>query len=461
MANTDLFEYYKKGKYPSHVRATAAVLIVFSLFIAVGIYSLMDLWNKYGGPIMAFIQSLSLPTWVTSNLWMIFLILGALVTFSMFMAVGASYIAKRLGGGLIYIGALFMNLVTWSIVGFSLWSTDFNFNLLLTSWPLMLPGMFTLFVTLLLFTVFRNRVRRAGQIISLTGQVCLDEKGVFVPPLLTMVFTLVSALLFAGIVMYFTPIDVILGIDPWTIDSAIPVTVGVVLYLFTTIFFYNLAYATSSAVAYIYIRGRDPSLRDGIRASKGVIGGLAALAVASVLVSILRIILQRLGRQVGGAGGAVVGKAAGDVIGWVWALINYFTIPAMVCEQAGVKDSIKRSANLVRKHFVDVIIKETAVRWGFSVIAVSFFIAFLLGGAVLGWLLSAGDIFMTIVMAVVFLIFAALPSSLVLRTFDIVYVTLLYVFIRTQEGQITGKTAIPGELEYELQTVYRDAKKSS
>ncbi len=461
LSDRDLFEYYKRGKTPSSGSVTVTIFFVFAVFVALGVYTLVALWNKYGGLIMALVQSLHLPTWMTTNLWVIILVLATLFLFSMFMAVGASYIAKRLGGGLIYLAALFINLVPWSIVGFVLWTTDFNFDLLLNNWPLLIPAMSTLIFTLLLFTVFRGRVHRAGRMISLTGQLCLHEKSMFVPSLLTMLFTLISAMLSAGIVLYFTPIEIILGMAPWTLNTALLTTLGIVLYLFTTIFFYNLAYSTTSAIAYIYLRGRDPTLKDGIRASVGVIGGLAALAVASVFVRLLRIVLRGLGREVSGRGGAVAGRVAGDIIGWIWAFVNYFTIPVLVCERVGPKEAIRRSTHLVRKNLVDVMIRETAVKWGFSIVVLSFFIVFLFVGVVFGWFLSEGDVLLTIMMTVVFLIFAAIPSSIVTRTFDIVYVTILYVFIRKQDGQISGKTAIPGEMEYELNVTYQNVQKSS
>jgi hypothetical protein len=154
--------------------------------------------------------------------------------------------------------------------------------------------------------------------------------------------------------------------------------------------------------------------------------------------------------------GRGVGYAAEGVIGWIWALVNYFTIPAMVAEELSATDSIKRSAGLVRKNFVDVMIKETAVRWGFGVLAFMFFIGFALGGALFGWFWT-GDLIMTLLVTVVFIVFAAIPSTIVLRTFDIVYVTLLYVFIRRKEGDY-AKTAIPSEMGRELESAYNRAQ---
>jgi hypothetical protein len=281
-----------------------------------------------------------------------------------------------------------------------------------------------------------------------------------------MIFTLISAVMFGGIAFYSVDVLsggnallIISGSMDLTIETGWVAAIGIVLYLFATIFFYNLAYGTSSAMVYLYMRGRDPDLGDGVRSALGVITGIIVLSIMSVIIVIVRIILERLGRDVGGVGGAAVGRAAGGVIGWVWALLNYFTIPAMVAEELGAKDGIKRSAGLVKNNFVDVMIKETAVRWGFGVLAVIFFLGFALGGAVVGWVAFAGDLIATIVLGVVFAVLAGIPVSLVLRTFDIVYVTLLYVFIRKKEGEFT-ETVIPSAMASELEGAYSRAQSS-
>jgi hypothetical protein len=467
LAQSDIIEYHDKQQYPSHGRAVAGVIIVLAAFFVAGVYSLWSLWNQYGSQVMAFINDiLSVISLVISPGYAaiaIGAILLGLILLSMFVAFGASWLAKRLGGTLIYIGAFFMNLMTWAL----------PIVMLVTGvplgWQVLIPGAFTLFLTLLLFTVFKDRIRRAGEIVKLTGQVCLDEKGVFVPPLLVMFFTLISAVMFGGIAFY--SVDVLSGgfaleilggnpAYPLTLENGWVAGVGVILYLFATIFFYNMAYGTSSAMVYLYMRGRDPDLGDGVRSTLGVITGIIVLSIMSVIIVIVRMILQGVGREAGGVGGAAVGRAAGGIIGWIWALLNYFTIPAMVAEELGAKDGIKRSAGLVKNNFVDVIIKETAVRWAFGALAVMFFLAFALGGAVVGWVVFAGDIVMTIVLGVVFAVLAGIPVSLVLRTFDIVYVTLLYVFIRRKEGEITGKSAIPASMERELDRAYTSAQES-
>ncbi|MFW9982992.1 MAG: DUF6159 family protein [Candidatus Thorarchaeota archaeon] len=457
MTSSDLYEYHEKQEYPSHKGAIAGLLIVFGAFIVLGIYSLMELWSAYQVEITALIQVVS--PFLADNLWLLGAGLGALLVLSVIMALGAAVAAKRLGGTLIYIGAFIMNLLTWAVPIFLIITGTIPLSMLGTAWPMLIPGLFTLFLTLLLFTVFKDRVRRAGEIIKLTGQVTLDEKGTFVPPFLTMLFTLFSAMFFAGIMLVIIPdgMNILLGNVDITLENGWPFAIGVVVYLFVTIFFYNFSYATTSAITYIYMRGKDPGLGDGVKASLGVVGGLIVLSIMSVIVTIIRMIIQAIARKSQSALGRGVGYAAGGIIGWVWALINYFTIPAMVAEELGAKDGIKRSAGLVRKNFVDVMIKETAVRWGFGVLAFMFFIGFAISGALFGWMYSGGDIMMTILITVVFTVFAAIPSAIVLRTFDIVYVTLLYVFIRRKEGDFQ-KTAIPSSMGRELESAYNRAQ---
>jgi len=456
MANSDLIEYKKKENYPSHKGSIAGLLIVFGAFIGLGGYALWNLWLQYQSEITTIITNLS--PLLANNLWLLGAGLAAIIGLSVLLALGASVAAKRLGGALIYIGAGIMNLLTWGIVIILVVLGNIPLASLGAAWPIMIPGLFTLLITVLLFTVFRDRVRRAGEIIKLTGQVTLDEKGTFIPPLFTMIFTLISALLFGGILVYFMP-QIFDTNYQFILERDWGYIVGIVVYLFVTIFFYNFAYATTSGITYIYMRGEDPSLGDGVKASLGVVGGLVVLSIMSVIVAIVQMIIRAVTRKSGPIGRGA-GAAASGIMGWIWMLVNYFTIPAMVAEDLSATKAIKRSAGLVRSNFVDVMIKETGVRWGFGVLAFMMFIGFGLFGALFGWIWSAGDIFMTIIIAVVFTIFAAVPSALVLRTFDIVYVTLLYVFIRRKEGDISGKVAIPAPMNAELDRAYNKAQGS-
>jgi hypothetical protein len=169
VTSVDLIDYKKKDEYPSHKGAIAGLLVVFGAFIGLGIYSLMNLWQVYETEITSIISILS--PYLADNLWLLGVGLGAIILLSVMMALGAAMAARRLGGTLIYVGAGLMNLLSWGIILILVITGTIPLAALAASWPIMIPGIFTLFITLLLFTVFKDRVRRAGEIIKLTGQV--------------------------------------------------------------------------------------------------------------------------------------------------------------------------------------------------------------------------------------------------------------------------------------------------
>ncbi len=456
MPPADLYQYHKSGKYPGHGKAILALLLVFALYFGTGIYALMKLWEQYGAAIMAFIQSIGIPQISSSTVITLSVIVGGYIFFSLVLALGAAALAKKLGGTLIIIGAFMMLIITWAPVVLLLYSSGWNFSVLSSAWPIMIPGGFILLLTVLMMTVFKERLVRAGKIIELTGEVCLKEKGVFIPPIVSMFFTFISSMIFAGIVMYFMYPNGITSDPVMTDEATVMVIINFVIYTFLTLFVFKFAYATSSAITYIYIRGRNPSLGDGFRGALGAVAAIAILSVMGVIVKIVQMILRAITRK-SGAGGRTVGDAAAGAIGWIWALINYFTIPAIVAEDLSATKGIKRSINMVRKNFVDVIIKETGVRWGFGVLAMIILFGMGIAGAFIGWLQTA-DTIMALLYGIVFVFLGGLPVTIVLRTFDIVYVTILYVFIRTKEGDFS-KTAIPSPVKSTLNNAYSSAKK--
>jgi hypothetical protein len=313
LTSVDLIDYKKKENYPSHKGAIAGLLVVFGAFIGLGMYSLWKLWQLHESQITAAISALS--PLLADNLWLLGVGLGAIILLSVLMALGASMAARRLGSTLIYIGAGLMNLLSWGIVLLLVITGAMPLAVLMTSWPILIPGLFTLFITLLLFTVFRDRVRRAGEIIKLTGQVTLDEKGTFVPPLLSMIFTLISALLFGGILLFFMP-QILEPAHVFAIETDWGYLVGIVVYLFITIFLYKFAYATTSAITYIYMRGQDPSLGDGVKASLGVLGGLVVLSIMSVVIAIIQMAIRAITRKSANPIARGAGAAASGIIGY-------------------------------------------------------------------------------------------------------------------------------------------------
>ncbi len=451
MTRTDIYEYDKKEKYPSTKNATIGILVVLGVFFGWGAYSLLRLWETYGPIFMSFIQGIGLPTLITQNVTSILVAIGAYIAFNILLALAAAWLAKTLGGKLIIIGAVMISVVAGAIILLPVMGGTMTIQQALTSAWIVGPMLLPVILVGLFYLLFRGRMRVADQIIRQVGKICLEKKGIFIPPLVSMVFTLLSAVMMGAIVFQFTPIQVLLGTEPLTVENGWPLAVGLVLYIFLTTFFFNLAYGTSSAMAYLYMRGRDASLGNGLRSSLGVIGALAVLSIFSVIIAIIRMIIRAVARKAGGVG-RVAGNIADVGIAYLWMLINYFTIPVMIVERKSATQSIKRSAIMVKDNLVDVLIKETGVRLAFKVLAMILFIGFALAGGALGWIMTQ-DLFMTILVLIGFMILAAIPITLTLRTFDIIYVTLLYIYIRKETGEIKGKIAIPSSVMKKIDSV--------
>ena len=91
MTSTDLYEYHEKEKFPSHKGAIAGLLVVFGGFIALGVYSLWDLWTVYDlGSIIE-----SMVPFLAGNMWLIGVALGGIILMSVLLGLGASMAARR------------------------------------------------------------------------------------------------------------------------------------------------------------------------------------------------------------------------------------------------------------------------------------------------------------------------------------------------------------------------------
>ncbi|MEM2141793.1 MAG: hypothetical protein QXS20_09315 [Candidatus Thorarchaeota archaeon] len=459
MVDSDLIEAYERGRIPpQHLRMTGlvAALIVFFL---VGYWACSDVWRRYAADILQLVASTGVPSWIASNVMYTILVLAMLFTVSLLLSLGVTCAAQRLGTTLIYVGIVLIVVVVSTPAVIPLFASGFNIVLILSTWTAMLPGGLVLGVSLLLVVVFRRRLKRAGNLVRLTGGVCQDNKAVLVPPVIVTILAPVVGVVCGAIALQFPGvIDAIRAISPWDVHMVIPVIVIAVVYLFIVSFLFNLSYSIVSAVTYIHIRGRQLSLTDGLKASMGLLRDLVLLSFANMLVGIARVAMRSGGHQVRDRAGVDVEESIGSRVQRTWTLLNCFTIPVMVAERQGVRQAIRRSTGLLRRSFADVLIKETAVRWALKALAAVFVMGLGIAGIVTGWYLSG--LRGAILIGLAFVIFSAIPSGIILRTLDIVYVTLLYVFVRQQEGDIKGRTAIPGMIYDELLAAYRSAKMS-
>jgi hypothetical protein len=204
------------------------------------------------------------------------------------------------------------------------------------------------------------------------------------------------------------------------------------------------------SIAHTWWRKEDPNLRGAMGEIRSVAGTIIAFAGVTTLVSVAIGAVRRSGSKRGGIF-ALVGAIFARIIGMIYRFITYFTLPAIIIEKRGLKDSIVRSAKTTWKYMVDVYIAETGVKTTFSffggLLSLGYLVAGFAFGFIIGILLAITDplllIILGIVFAVIFLIFAAIPSYFVFRPLNTAYNTFMFCYALDEESRFKLPSRLP------------------
>ena len=174
------------------------------------------------------------------------------------------------------------------------------------------------------------------------------------------------------------------------------------------VLFFNVAVI---ACASIRLRGGDPTIADGFRASMQHLGRIAVWALISATVGvILRVIAERA---------KLIGRIISGLLGAAWSIATYFIVPVMIFEGRSIGDSVKQSTQLIAK------------TWGESIIAAGGIGAFIMLLAVGGLALPIAAMFISptaalIALGVMLMYWIAL--SVVSAALSGIFRTALYLY---------------------------------
>ncbi|MHA2314951.1 MAG: hypothetical protein ACXACF_06650 [Candidatus Hermodarchaeia archaeon] len=318
--------------------------------------------------------------------------------------------------------------------------------------PIGIFGLIFPFFGLLQFWVWfrrRQKIERAGKLVEFTAQLLLEEKQMFIIPLVTAVFSLLTGILMMstfGAMYVWLPL---IGIttDSWlffllTILVEIP-------YFFVYFSIFYIFDGINVSIAHTWYRNQDPALGGATSEVRGVMGTIVRFAALRTAVAVAQSTAQRGGQRQGGIW-AVVGSIASRIIGTVFYYLTYFTLPSIIIEKRGLVDSIKRSARVTWKYLVDVYISETGVSTVFSFFGALLSLGFIVVGFLFGYLMGIvllSDLFLAliigIVFAVVFVIFAAIPSYFIFRPLNTAYKTFMFSYALDEESGFTLPSRLP------------------
>jgi len=111
------------------------------------------------------------------------------------------------------------------------------------------------------------------------------------------------------------------------------------------IVFFNTAVITCAVMR---MQGGDPRVQDGLRAAFGRLPLILAWAVVSATVGLILRIIEDRSRNIG----AIVAS----VLGMAWTVVTFVAMPVMVVERKGPLQTLKRSAELLKRTWGEQLI---------------------------------------------------------------------------------------------------------
>ena len=437
-----------KEKGPVSTGGLIALIIPFVIVWGLGLKGIID-----------FAPYISSGEWTT-----VFGSFGAIMPYLLFSAVFLILLSiiggilvlklgKDHGIGVVYAGntlLLIISLVSAALPFIFLGDASLETKLYSAIAPL-----FMLLISVLNFTIWRDRLRRSGKFLSLTCSALLDEKETLVVPLISpFLYMITLGFLALGVA------DVIVTIPAYLTANAEyyifgMVTVDVVAFLYLTILFYYMSDAIIISIVYDWYRNRDPSFKTGVRHMLNVLGALAVFAIYSTIVKLIQSALESRGQRAGAS--AVFYRSASDIVGRVWKYINYFTLPAIVIDRKGTHHAIKRSVKLLFRYYADVIIRESAVKWGMIILYLMFALPFFIAGMGVGYIVFGFDVLMMVAVGVVFLLVGSIFAYPIFHALTVGYITIMYGFVEDIESNFAQPSRIKGEIFYELKPAIQKA----
>ncbi len=439
-----------EGKVPVELAKGKLIVLIGSwvLFILIGILALVDLLGPQLAIITAlfpFLEGLLVPIII------LIVIAGGLIFATVSIMI---HLLRKHGYALIKFSIIFFVVLNWVIFFVILGIFGWQTMMLL----LLLEAVVGTVLAILYFTIWKTRLELAGGILTITGQVTKEEKELFVPGYLKVMFvgilSLFGMIIGADIYAHLIPP---VGDPAWWVYAVEGCYFFLLfLYLYINTYFFN---AITIAIVYIWYRKQDPTFHNGLAIATYQLPDIAVYAGFSAIIRLIRMILQSLAKKSGTsnpwAGGGF--RLADGIIGGIWFYVNYFTLPSIVVEDMKATSAIKRSAHRLFDNWVDVLLKEWGVGSVFSMLQILIILLFAAGGALFGvimvWIFPALglDLVAMIVLGVIlFLLISTLVSKPFLNLLNDVYLTFLFGFIIDKESKFKYENNLPKELNEKL-----------
>jgi len=262
-----------------------------------------------------------------------------------------------------------------------------------------------------------GKFKASRMIVRESWQILMQNKGLAWFPVFSAVASLL-ALIILGLLFFF----IIMSGDINALTNISARSTDIITYAALLVYYVVMFFITNYFMAGIYIvvqgrfNGQNLSVADGINGANQNIKKIFIWSLVSATVGVvLRIISDK---------SKWLGKLVAWLFGAAWALLTYFSLPALIIGQRSVGASFKESAALIRKTWGETIIINFSVGLFFTFI-------------VLGIMIICFVIFMLVPVFEMFVLAAALfvvsmiGISILSSTLSSIFKLALYQFALT------------------------------
>lgn len=232
-----------------------------------------------------------------------------------------------------------------------------------------------------------------------------------------LVFPLLSGVVCAGVIAMFA-LPMYRGFSGATVPERLTLEQVILLFTFYFCTYFIMAFfnAAMVAAALIRIRGGDPTVVDGFRASWSRLVLIAEWAlVAATVGTILRLIegkSQRLGRIISG------------LLGTAWSVGTFLVVPIMVVEGVDPIGAVKESIRLLKKTWGQQLIGSFSFGGMGFLLSIPGFILVFMGSAARSNALGYGPLLQAL--GIIYLV----ALGLVMSALQSVFQTTVYAYAR-------------------------------
>ena len=266
---------------------------------------------------------------------------------------------------------------------------------------------------------------RSWRLTKMSFSVIRQDKEMLAFPLLAGIFSL----LFAIALIY--PTIIVAFMKQSATSEGVGVALTMVDYAILFVTYLGLSFiATFFSVCVVFttktrFEGGDATFMDSIRFAMSKVHLIFAWAIVSATVGMILRFLDQAAERAGAVGKIVIGIITA-ILGLMWSLITIFVVPAMVYDDVGPIQAIKRSVATLKSTWGESLIRH----YGLGFIQFLFFLLGI-GLSVGAFMLLGGMGTIGPIIAISFAVIYFLALVLVFQVAHTVFNTALYAYARS------------------------------